>query len=129
MSADLTMKPLLSLAIMEAVKLALIDSAVPPDNGFWTDEQKVEFGRNVYALPSDAIARMDPGALAQNVACRLLGYGGWEVRGEYAPNMTPRQVFESSIERPDQDVISETIFDLGLHVPRDDNEWPEGDAP
>src|SRR5688572_826888 len=114
---EVSLKPLLAVAVQEAVKLALIDSAIPPRKapdgqyGFWTDEEIEEFKRNIYAIPSESIAAMDPGALARNVAVRLLGSGGWHLPAGYTGNMTPREVFEGSIQRPDQDVIAEAAFD------------------
>lgn len=145
-----SMRCLLSLAVHEAVKLALIDSAAPrvtcpacdgsaidtsdegyegkcstclgsstPGTvlGFWTDEQKAEMRRDIHAMPSEAMAEIDPAALAQNVACRLLGAGGWVVGGLYGGNATPREIFEASLERPDRSVIDEIAFDLGCGPP------------
>jgi hypothetical protein len=121
-----SMRCLLALAVQEAVKLALIDSVGPPTDdehpyGLWTDEERAAMRRDIHAIPSEAIAQMDPMALAQNVACRLLGYGGWTVGGLYSPNATPRDVFEATLERPDQSVIDEIAFDLGL-TPADEDE-------
>jgi hypothetical protein len=125
-----TMKPMLSVLIHEAVKLALIDSVLPDVDekhplGLWTDEERERFCRDVYAIPSAAIARMDPVALAQNVTVRLLGSGGFSVNGVYAGNATPRAVFEASLERPDQDAIAEIVFDMGLTPMDDETEAPD----
>lgn len=142
-----SMRCLLAVAVTEAVKLALVDSAAPrvtcatcdgsaidtSDAGyegkcstclgssvpgtvldFWTDEQKVEMRHDIYKMPSAAMAEIDPGALAQNVCCRLLGRGGWVVGGIYGGNATDREVFEATIERPDYSAIDELAFDLGL---------------
>lgn len=142
-----SMRCLLAIAVTEAVKLALIDSAAPriicpdcdgsaidtSDKGYegkcstclgssvtgiildlWTDEQKLEMRHDIYKMPSEAMAEIDPGALAQNVCCRLLGRGGWVVGGVYGGNATDREVFEATIERPDYSAIDELAFDLGL---------------
>lgn len=113
---ETNMKPLLGLAVQEAVKLALVDTAAK------TDEQRFEWTWDIYAMPDDALVGIDPGALAQNVACRLLGSGGWFSGTTYAGNATPTEVLHSCIQRPDQDPIDEIAFDLGLKpIENDDN--------
>jgi hypothetical protein len=128
-----SMRCLLALAVQEAVKLALIDSVlccemdeVIERDGVdaWDergDEVRAAWRRDIHAIPSRHIAQMDPMALAQNVSCRLLGYGGWMVGGLYAPNASPRDIFEASLERPDQNYVDEIAFDLGL-APTDDED-------
>lgn len=83
------MKPLLSIAVHEAVRLALLDVLVNPDGS-----------PNETPLPFDDIA------LAQNVAIRLLGSGGWTVNGVYTGNASPREILEASIDRPDRDPVA-----------------------
>jgi hypothetical protein len=78
-----------------------------------TDLERAKMQADEYAGPQ--YVDFDPGALAQNVACRLLGTGGWNVGGIYAGNATDRDVFDASIIRPDRDRISELAMDLGLH--------------
>lgn len=117
---DVTMKPLLGKLVQEAVKLALIDSTMPPkgsktygnEYGHWTDAEKAEFTHNIYALPSQSLAEMDPGALAQNVGCRLLGYGGWSVSGVYGGNATTQELVDATFARPNQSEVAELAFDF-----------------
>jgi hypothetical protein len=117
-----SMKPLLAVALKQALHWALIDSAAvhDPDNADCTDgtrlptpEEREAWGWDLYAIP---LSHIDPGALAQNLAVRLLGSGGWFLGGEYTGNMSPREVFEASVDRPDQDEVAETAFDLGLRL-------------
>jgi hypothetical protein len=128
-----TLKPMLAECIKEAVHLALIDSVLPeadPEadsfegrNGVWTPEERRAMEQDVHAIPSAAIARMSPDALARNVAVRLLGIGGWELPTPNGPmytgNATTAEVFQASFERPDRSQIAELAFDMGLKE-RDD---------
>jgi len=121
MDPQRSMKPLLALAIREALHLALIDSATPPrsdhaDIGDWTPEQVAAMRSDIHAIPLD----FDPEALAQNLACRLLGTGGWSLGDLYSPNATPQEVFDHSIDRPHRDAITEMVIDLGLR-PEDED--------
>lgn len=124
---ELTLKPMLAECIQEAVKLALIDSCWPVDEATgeeredsWTPEEREAMRRDIHALPSSALATMDPGALARNVGVKLLGLGGWflpdPAGGDpvYTGNATTREVFDLSFERPDRDAGAEMAFDLGL---------------
>ena len=81
-----SMKALMRVAIMEAVRIAVTDCG-------WPDEV-----RN----------KIDVTALGQNVSNRLLGSGGWKIDGRYAPNLSPAQVMELSIpdssRDPNQDI-------------------------
>jgi hypothetical protein len=131
-----TMKPMLAVLIREAVHMALIDSAIPQDtpdadgqSRLWTDDERLGFARDIYAIPSEAIAAMSPEALAQNVATRLLGTGGWFLPGGdgpiYTGNATPREIFEATLERPDHDALAELAFDLGCYPPPEDDPAPE----
>lgn len=113
-----SMKALLSVAVKEAVHLALIDAAVPVERDedgqarLWTDEERQRFREDIFAIPGEALANMDPLALAQCVAVRLLGPGGWMIGDVYAGNATARDVLEASVERPDQSHVDEFAFDL-----------------
>lgn len=121
-----TMKPMLAACVKQALHLALIDSVLPePDPnaesfearaGLWTDQQKAAMEADIYAIPSSALAAMDPGALAQNLACRLFGFGGWALPTPdgpiYTGNATISETFEASFDRPDRSEISEVAFDL-----------------
>jgi len=73
------MKPLLGAIIQRAVALALEDTLAPGDTYDFSAE-----------------------ALGQNVACRLLGCGGWTVHGVYAGNASVFDLLMASI--PDADV-------------------------
>lgn len=116
---DVSMKPLLSVAIHEAVNLALIDSCVEPPKDLSDAEQtryqsrKEELRWDIFKLTDEEMAWMDPKALAKNICCRLLGTGGWEVNGVYAGNATPTQILEACVHRPDQDPIGDIKMDLG----------------
>jgi hypothetical protein len=135
---------MLAACIQEAVHLALIDSVGPEADpkaeslerraGVWTPEERAAMEADIYAIPPEAIARMSPMALAQNVACRLLGTGGWELPTPNGPmytgNATTSEVFEASFDRPDRDHVAELAFDLGLK-PSDDGmfKMPDPDDP
>lgn len=124
------MKPLLGMAVKEAVKLALIDSVPIPDDpnlGAIEDlNRKTELRRlwawDIRQMPAELLSEIDPDALGQNVGCRLLGTGGWFSNGVYAGNATPTEVLHSCVERPDQDHISEIAFDLGLGPIEEDDD-------
>jgi len=45
----------------------------------------------MHAITDEEWAQISPLALAQNIACRLVGYGGWESRGVYSTNSTVQQ--------------------------------------
>lgn len=115
------MKPLLSVAIMEAVKLAIIDSIAPAeidgDVDAWmaeSDARRDRLAFDIYQITGEELASIDPGALAQNVACRLLGTGGWCVNGVYAGNATPREILDACVHRPDQDPLGDIKHSMGL---------------
>ena len=124
---DRNMKPLLSVALKEALHLALIDSIGSEDT-----KTRREWETDIDAIPDDALARVDLTALGQNLACRFLGSGGWELpHGEeraYTGNLTATEIWELSIDRPDRDQIAETAFDLGLE-PTDDGMFKLPDDP
>lgn len=114
---NLSMKPLLGLAIQEAVKLALIDSVfVPTPDGerVPTDDERRAWSWDIHSMPDECMARMDPTALGQNVAVRLLGSGGWHSSGVYSGNATPREILDSCIYRPDEDPLGSIKMALGL---------------
>lgn len=85
-----------------------------------TDLERAKMQADEYAGPQ--YVDLDPGALARNVACRLLGYGGWNVGGIYSGNATDRDIFDASIIRPDRDRISELAMDMGLSAPEEDEQ-------
>lgn len=121
-----SMRCMLAACVQQAVHLALIDSVSPPEGcgdefGCWTDEEKARMQADIFAIPEGALEGMDPMALAQNVACRLLGYGGWSVGGVYSGNGSARDVFDATFTRPDHRHIDDVAFDLGLK-PEDEDE-------
>jgi len=97
-----------------------------------TEEERKAWEFDIYAIPDEALTRMDLGALARNVACRLLGTGGWELPTPHGPmyagNATTTEVFEASFERPDRDHVAEIAFDMGLKQ-RKDGMFEMPDAP
>lgn len=122
-----SMKPLLGKLIEEAVHLALIDSCLAieqdrrlPSSGSWTlvehqavtERIKADWHDDIYAIPGECLAGMDAVALAQNVAVRLLGPGGWMVGGVYAGNATARELSDVTFGRPDRSHTSEVAFDM-----------------
>lgn len=122
---DASLKPLLGLAVSEAVKLALIDSVMvpcaPEDSDTTgrparvpTDEERARWQANIYSMPDECMAQMDPGALAKNVANRLLGGGGWTVRGVYSGNASPREILDACVVRPDEDPLGDIKAAMGL---------------
>lgn len=112
----ISMKPLLGLAIQEAVKRAILD-CMPPES---TDEERLKWLWDLYSIPEAHWAQIDPGALARNVVCRLLGTGGWQIGKMYAGNATPREILEACVERPDQDPLGDIKMDLGLREASDE---------
>lgn len=124
MDNETHMKPLLATAVTEAVKLAIVDSLPVewPVNAFveGTEEclERQEKKRNwlwdPYSIPQEHWNGIDPMALAQNICCRLLGKGGWEVNGVYSGNATPREILDACVERPDQDPLGDIKHALGL---------------
>jgi hypothetical protein len=111
---EVSMKPMLGKLVQEAVKLALIDCCIAdavdaavgkdnPDIERWVETSnrlRAEWSEDIYSMPDDLFARMDPMALAQNVACRLLGTGGWSVNGVYSANATARETLQATRPEP-----------------------------
>ena len=87
------MKPLLSVAVKEALKLALNDTIISGDA---------------------RLCDLDLDALGQALCCRLLGYGGWDVQGVYAGNASPQELLHASIENPGRRQIQDVVDALGL---------------
>lgn len=125
MDPERSMKPLMAKLVEEAVHLALIDVCLADAmdeiierdgidawlNGA-SDAVKTEWARDIHAIPSKFIARIDPLALAQCVSVRLLGSGGWMVGGVYGGNATARELLDATFERPDQSHVDEIAFDV-----------------
>ncbi len=93
MSDDITMKPLLAVAVTEALRLAIQDSMMPEDK---------------------TLADIDLDALAQNLCCRLLGTGGWMVRGVYSGNATPQEILHACVEHPRADPLADVKAAFGF---------------
>ena len=130
-----TLKPMLSACIEQALHLALIDCATPPQNpdgetieekaGLWTDEQRAKLEEDIYAIPAEALAGMDARALAQRLSHYLLGPGGWVLPTPNGPlytgNATTSEVFEATFDRSDRDHTAEVAFDLLQARPEEDS--------
>jgi hypothetical protein len=128
--SDLSMKPLLGAVVQEAVKLAVIDVVTlpakpgdPPDQltgpgtrRYPTDEERAAWRSDIFTIPDAALADIDPLALAQCVACRLLGAGGWTAAGVYGGNASPRELLEATFGRPDQRHVDDFASDLKRHM-------------
>lgn len=132
-SGNRTMKPLLGMAIQEAVVLALIDSVhIPEDKSepdvikhmHKQDDLRRQWASDIYSMPDELLSTIDPIALAQNVARRLLGTGGWVVGDVYSGNASPREVVEATFTRPDKDPLGDIKFamlDIGLRLVDDED--------
>lgn len=120
-----SMKPLLGKLVQESIHLALVDCCLADAMDEYVAKHGIDaylnggrevittpWLRDVHAIPSRYIARIDPSALGQCVAVRLLGAGGWMVGGAYAGNATPRDLLDATFERPDRSEVSEVAFDL-----------------
>ena len=104
---SVSMKPLLGKLIQEAFRIAVLDCIPDLD-----DNRRVAIFRDIYAVTEEEWQSIDPGALCQNIGCRLLGTGGWTVRGVYSGNASTREVFDATIANSD---INETDqFAAGL---------------
>jgi len=118
---DTHMKPLLAVAVREAVVLAIIDSVATVeikdgDIDAWMAESDAQRGRlafDIYQITPEEWGSIDPGALAQNVACRLFGDGGWTVNGVCSGNASPREVLDACVHRPDRDPLGDIKHALG----------------
>ncbi len=113
-----TGKPLLGKLIEQAVYWALVDCLPPPDDvTIYTDaakwaayqKQKEAWVRDPYSMPASSF---DPGALAQNVACRLLGKGGWSVNGCYSGNGSAQQVFDATFPNATANPVLDFLDEL-----------------
>lgn len=130
----LSLKPLLAVAIHEAVAWALVDSTDPELAGctesFVNGDDNFRKTRagwvlNPHTIPAEALASIDPSALAQNICVRLLGPGGWDAGGIYHGNASPQQTFDALVRRPHEDPLGDIKMSLGLAEP-DDKEADRG---
>lgn len=117
---DTNMKPLLGALVQRAVVLAISDCIRPPDGIDDVEEyekRKAEVQRNVFSILAEDWAQIDPMALAQNVACRLLGAGGWTVNGVYSGNATINQIvnacFGAEASRDPLADVKEALSEIG----------------
>ena len=128
----LTMKPLLGELVQEAVKLAIIDSVsfgslseMGVDAYFeHTKKRRAALYVNIFNVTDEEWASINPMALAMNVACRLLGSGGWDVRGVYGGNASPGDLLEATFGKP-YSHPAQGVID-GLKDAGFDLEEPEG---
>ena len=111
---DRNMKPLLGVAVQEAVRLAIVD-CLDPDTV--TDEDRERYRRDVHAIPVELWVRIDPTALGQNVACRLLGTGGWVIGDFYSGNATPAEVLGACVAEPHADPLAGIKTEFGIDEP------------
>lgn len=126
------LKPLLMVAVREAVKLALIDSVHPPGRDAEgrglvpTPDEKREWLLDPGKIPESYMATLDPDVLARNVGLRLLGTGGWIIGDTYTAHSSPAEVLDLCVQRPHQDPAGEmhvVLLDMGL---RPSDEEPDG---
>lgn len=109
-----SMKPLLAAALDEAFAIAVVDSILD-----LTDERRIAIFRDLYCMTGEEWGSIDPGALRQNITCRLFGTGGWLVRGVYSGNANKREVFGACIANSEVNPIDDVIGSLrgsGLDV-------------
>lgn len=139
-SDDVSMKPMLGALVQEAVLLAIVDSvALPTDETGGLEALTASLDRNaarrealradVFLLTDEEWASIDPKAQAQNVACRLLGPGGWTVRGVYGGNASPGELLEATFQRPYSGPLDELRSALeasGFVLEDESQEIPDG---
>ena len=117
---DTNMKPLLSKLIERAFVLAVSDCIAPPvgfDDQDDYDKRKAAVQRDVYSISAEDWAQIDAMALAQNLCCRLLGKGGWEVNGVYSANATVQQVVNACFGgEASKDPLADIKETLGLET-------------
>ncbi len=119
MSDDIHMKPVLAKAIEHAFVLAVSDCLPPPerpDDMDRYDARKRVVQLDVYKITDEEWAQIDPMALAQNLCCRLLGTGGWQVGGVYSANATVNEVIAACFgeDEANRDPIADVKEALGL---------------
>ena len=116
MDIDVTMKPLLFKVVDQAVKLAIIDCCgfVPTDDGWRrsTQEEREEWLADIYKVPAEAWNAIDPGALMQNISCRLFGKGGWAVGDIYSGNAPAADVFLATFPQQDTSPTADIVATL-----------------
>lgn len=119
----LSLKPLLAVAIHEAVAWALVDSTDPELAGCTASfvngddnfaKTRASWVLDPHSIPAEALASIDPTALAQNITTRLLGSGGWETGGIYHGNASPQQTFDALVRRPHEDPLGDIKMALGV---------------
>ena len=105
---QVSMKPLLLKVIEEAFRIAVVDSLLPEA----TDERRVKIYRDIYAITEEEWGSIDPSALAKNLCNRLLGSGGWAVRGVYSGNASAKDVFDATMLNQDENQTDNFVSDL-----------------
>lgn len=104
---QVSMKPLLAAALEEAFRVAVVDS-IPE----LTDKRRIAIFRDLYCMTQEEWGGISPGALRQNIACRLFGPAGWTVRGVYSGNANNREVFEACIANTEGSKIDDVLSHL-----------------
>lgn len=92
---QISMKAMLAACIEEAFRIAVCDSLLPETS----DERRVLIHADLHAITSEEWAEIDPNALRRNICNRLLGYGGWDIRGVYSGNASAEEVFAASFPK------------------------------
>ncbi|WP_145066042.1 hypothetical protein [Engelhardtia mirabilis] len=98
--------------IGEAFRIALVDS-LPPET---SDERRVAIYRDAHAISDEEWLGIDPNALARNVGVRMLGTGGWTIRGAYSGSASAREVFDATIGNADENLADRLAAELGEHL-------------
>ena len=101
-----SMKGVLSEAIQEALLWAVADSCIDPMHADY-EGRREELILNVDSMTDGERAGLSFGVLAQNLACRLLGSGGWTINGVYTGNASTQQVVDAAFHRADKNPLGE----------------------
>lgn len=113
---NLNMKPLLGAIIQQALRLAIIDCCGIVKDGtgerLATDSEREGWLANIHSLSQELWNDIDPTALGQNLGCRLLGRGGWEMNGVYAGNASPATLFNQVFSKATKGQVDDIIADL-----------------
>lgn len=123
-SESVSMKPLLGKLIQEAFRMAVVD-CISGD-----DARRIAVFRDLYAITEEEWQSIDPGALCKNVKNRLLGTGGWIVRGVYSAHASAREIFDASVANSDVNDADQFGAELQRFLEKAGDEGPDdGDAP
>jgi len=115
-----SLKPIMVAAIEEAFAWALADSCISPPEDLSDEEtqrynkRKAEIVVGINCVTPEELASADIGALARNVAIRLMGPGNFTVNGVYSGNASTQKMVDACFCRPNQDPLADIVMDLGL---------------